>query len=148
MAYLYFDKIHAINEHNYIIEHSGGLEGIKNEGYLDATLEFVQNDLYYPKIEDKAAYLLYALNKNHAFNDGNKRTSVALTAYFFELNGLDFIVDNFFRNIENIVVDVADNVIDRELLFDIINSFIYEDEFSDDLKLRIINAKQEALNRI
>lgn len=147
MAYLYFNKVHAIREHDYIVEHSGGLSGIKNEGYLEATLEFVQNDLYYPTIEEKASYLLYALNKNHAFNDGNKRTSVALTAYFFELNGLDFIVGKFIRGIENIVVDVADNVIDRELLFDIINSFIYEDEFSDGLKLRIINAKEEALNR-
>tara|TARA_R110002049_G_scaffold290607_3_gene474072 strand:+ start:2389 stop:2835 length:447 start_codon:yes stop_codon:yes gene_type:complete len=147
MSYLYFDNLHAIREHDYIIEHSGGLAGIKNEGYLEATLEFVQNDLYYPTIEEKATYLLYALNKNHAFNDGNKRTSVALTAYFFELNGLDFIVSNFFRGIENIVVDVADNIIDRDLLFEIVYSFIYEDDFSDELKLKIISAKQESLNR-
>lgn len=147
MAYLYFDKIHAINEHDYIIEHSGGLAGIKNEGYLEATLEFVRNDIYYPSIEEKASYLLYALNKNHAFNDGNKRTSVALTAYFFELNGLDFIVSRFIKDIENIVVDVADNIINRELLFEIITSFIYEDEFSNELKLNIINAKEEALKK-
>lgn len=147
MSYLYFDKAHAIKEHDYIIEHSGGLSGIKNKGYLEATLEFVQNDLYYPTIEEKASYLLYALNKNHAFNDGNKRTSVALTAYFFELNGLAFIVGNFFRSIENIVVDVADNIIDRDLLFEIITSFIYEDDFSDDLKLKLINAKQEAIKK-
>lgn len=147
MAYLYFTVEYAIKEHDYIIEHSGGFMGVKNKGHLEATLEFVKNDMYYPTIEEKAAYLLYALNKNHAFNDGNKRASVALTAYFFEINGLDFIVGRFIRDMENIAVDVADNVIDRELLFDIINSFIYEDEFSDDLKLRIINAKQEALNR-
>ena len=144
MSYLYFDKEHAIKEHDYIIAHSGGFSGIKNEGYLEATLEFVQNDIYYPTIEEKACYLLYALNKNHAFNDGNKRTSVALTAYFFELNGLDFIVGKFFRGIENIVVDVADNIIDRDLLFEIVTSFIYDEDFSDELKLKIINAKQAA----
>ncbi|WP_445957612.1 type II toxin-antitoxin system death-on-curing family toxin [Yeosuana sp.] len=145
MAYLYFTLEYAIKEHDYIIEHSGGLMGVKNRGHLEATLEFVQNDMYYPTIEDKAAYLLYALNKNHAFNDGNKRASVALTAYFFEINGLEFIVGRFMRNIENIAVDVADNVIDRNLLFEIINSFIYEDDFSDELKLKIITAKTNAL---
>jgi death-on-curing protein len=45
------------------------------------------------------------------------------------------------REIENIAVDVADNIIDRDLLFEIISSFIYEDEFSDELKLKIITAK-------
>jgi len=50
------------------------------------------------------------------------------------------------RDIENIVVDVADNIIDRELLFEIIYSFVYEDDFSYDLKLKIINAKENALN--
>ncbi len=53
MAYLYFDKYHAIRQHDYIIQYSGGFNGIKNEGYLEATLEFVQNDLYYPTIEEK-----------------------------------------------------------------------------------------------
>jgi len=147
VTYLYFTLEYAIKKHDYIIEHSGGLMGIKDKGQLEATLEFVKNDMYYPTIEEKATYLLYALNKNHAFNDGNKRASVALTAYFFEINGLDFIVGRFIRDMENIAVDVANNVIERELLFDIINSFIYEDDFPDELKLRIINAKQEVLNR-
>lgn len=146
MAYLYFTVAYAIREHDYIIEHSGGLMGVKDKGYLEATLAFVQNDMYYPTLEEKAAYLLYALNKNHAFNDGNKRASIALSAYFFEINGLDFIVGRFMRDMENIAVDVADNVIDRELLYEIINSFIYEDDFSDELKLKIITVKTNALN--
>lgn len=141
MAYLYFDVEHSIKEHDYIIEQSGGLSGIKDRGHLEATLEFVKNDDYYPTIEEKATYLFYALNKNHTFNDGNKRSSIVLTAYFFQLNGLGFIVGRFMREIENIAVDVADNIIDRDLLFEIISSFIYEDEFSDELKLKIITAK-------
>ena len=50
MVYLYFTLEYAIKQHDYIIEHSGGLNGIKNQGYIDATLEFVQNDDYYPTI--------------------------------------------------------------------------------------------------
>lgn len=146
MNYLYFDVEHSIKQHDYIIEQSGGLSGIKNKGHLEAVLEFVKNDGYYPTIEEKATYLFYALNKNHTFNDGNKRSSIVLTAYFFQINGLGFIVGRFIREIENIAVDVADNVIDRDLLFEIISSFIYENEFSEDLKFKIINAKLMKFN--
>ena len=45
------------------------------------------------------------------------------------------------RDIENIAVDVADNAIDRDLLSEIISSFIYEDDFSIALKMKIIEAK-------
>ncbi|NHM03691.1 type II toxin-antitoxin system death-on-curing family toxin [Flavobacterium celericrescens] len=146
MKFNYFDIEYAIKEHDYIIEKSGGLFGIKDKGHLEAVLDFVQHDGYYPTIEDKAAYLFYALNKNHAFSDGNKRASVVLTAYFFEINQLDFIVGRFMREIENIAVDVADNIIDRDLLHEIITSFIYEDDFSIELKMKIIEAKTNHLN--
>jgi death on curing protein len=146
MKFNYFEIEYAIKEHDYIIEKSGGLFGIKDKGHLQAVLDFVQNDSYYPKIEDKAAYLFYALNKNHAFSDGNKRASVVLTAYFFEINQLDFIVGRFIREIENIAVDVADNIIERDLLHEIITSFIYEDDFSIELKMKIIEAKINHLN--
>jgi len=141
MAYIYFDFEYAIKEHDYIIEHSGGLRGGKNLGLLHATIEFVQDDGYYPEIEDKVCYLFYSINKNHAFNDGNKRSSIALSAYFLEINGLGYIVSKFIDMMENIAVDVADNVIDRELLKEIIAAIIYEEELSYELKLKIINAK-------
>ena len=42
---------------------------------------------------------------------------------------------------ENVAVDVADNIIDRDLLKEIIESIIYEEDYSYELKLKIINAK-------
>lgn len=141
MTFLYFDFDHAVREHDYIIEHSGGLSGTKDLGQLHATLEFVQNDDYYPELEDKVAYLFYSINKNHAFNDGNKRSSIALSAYFLEINGMNHIVSKFISLTENIAVDVADNIIDRDLLKEIISSIVYEEDFSYELKLKIIKAK-------
>ena len=141
MEFVYFDFHYAVKEHDYIIEHSGGFAGAKDLGQLHATLDFVQDDNYYPELEDKVAYLFYSINKNHAFNDGNKRSSIALSAYFLEINGLDYIVLKFISLTENIAVDVADNIIDRELLKEIIASIIYEEEFSYELKLKIIEAK-------
>lgn len=113
-------------------------------GQLRATLDFVQDDNYYPDLEDKVAYLFYSINKNHAFNDGNKRSSIALSAYFLEINGLGYIVSKFISLTENIAVDVADNIINRDLLKEIISSIIYEEEFSYELKLKIITAKTKS----
>jgi len=141
MAFIYFDLEYAVKEHDYIIDKSGGLKGAKDLGVLEATLDFVKNDVYYPELEDKVAYLFFSINKNHSFNDGNKRSSIALSAYFLELNGFDSVVKTFIGRMENIAVDVADNVIDRDLLKDIITSLIYEDDLSYEIKLRIINAK-------
>lgn len=141
MNFIYFDFEFAVKEHDYIIEHSGGLTGTKDLGQLHAALDFVQDDIYYPNLEDKVSYLFYSINKNHAFNDGNKRSSIALSAYFLEINGLDYLVSKFIALMENIAVDVADNLIDRDLLMEIISSIIYEEEFSYELKLKIIEAK-------
>lgn len=141
MTFVYFDFNYAVKEHDYIIEHSGGFAGAKDLGQLRATLDFVQDDTYYPDLEDKVAYLFYAINKNHTFNDGNKRSSIALSAYFLEINGLGYIVSKFISLTENIAVDVAENIINRDLLKEIISSIIYEEEFSYELKLKIITAK-------
>lgn len=139
--FFYFDIYHAINVHDEIIEKSGGLQGIKDVGNLESVLEHIQNDMYYPTLEDKLAHLCYSVNKSHAFSDGNKRSSIALSAYFMELNGFDFRVTRFITEIENISVDVADNRIDKQLLYEIICAILYEDDFSEELKLKIIEAK-------
>lgn len=146
MKFIYFDFQYAVKEHDYIIEKSGGLKGAKDLGHLHAALDFVKDDFYYPSLEDKVSYLFYSINKNHAFNDGNKRSSVALSAYFLEINGLGDIVSKFIQHTENFAVDVADNLIDRELLSEIIESIIYEEDFSYELKLKIIDAKSSNEN--
>ncbi len=138
---LYFDTAHAIIVHDDIINKSGGFRGIRDLGQLESILEHIQYYLYYPSFEDKLTHLFYAINKGHAFSDGNKRSSIALSAYFMELNGYDFAVSKFIQEMENIVVDVADNRIEKDLLSEIIASMIYEDDYSDELKLKIIEAK-------
>jgi len=141
MAFLYFDLLHAIQVHNEIINKSGGAKGILNSGLLESTLEHVKNDVYYPSLEHKVTHLFFAINKNHSFNDGNKRASIALSAYFLTINGVGFRVNKFINEMENIAVDVADNRIDKKLLFEIVESIIYEVDYSEELKLKIIVAK-------
>lgn len=140
MNYLYFDTIHAINQQNFIIENSGGRKGIINIGLVDSVLEHIQNDSYYPEFENKICHLFYSINKNLAFEDGNKRTSIVLSAYFLEVNGFDFIVSHFIKEMENIAVHVADNKIDKDLLQEIITSILYENSYDEALQIKIINA--------
>lgn len=140
MDYLYFDTKHAIDVHDEIINTSGGLHGVINPGLLESAIEHIKNDLYYPCVEDKATHLLFSINKNHAFQDGNKRSSLALSAYFLEINGFSFAVNKFIVKLENVVVSVADNIIDKDLLKEIITSIIYEDDYSEDLKIKIFRA--------
>jgi death-on-curing protein len=137
----YFDIEYAIKVHDDIMNVSGGLLGIMKEGQLHSILDFVQSDDYYPTFEDKICYLFYSINKGHCFNDGNKRASVALSAFFLEINSMEFFVDRFIEKMENIAVDVADNRIDRELLLEIITSVLCEDDYSEELKLKIALAK-------
>lgn len=138
---LYFDTAHAITVHDEIINKSGGFQGIRDLGQLESILEHIQYDLYYPNFEDKLTHLFYAINKGHTFSDGNKRSSIALSTYFMEVNGYDFAVSKFITEMENITVDVADNRVNKELLAEIISSILYEDDYSEDLKLKIIEAK-------
>lgn len=142
--YFYFDAAHGVQTHDWIIEHSGGRSGIINIGLLESPLEHIQNDWYYPEIEDKLTHLVFSINKHHAFNDGNKRSSLALGAYFLELNGFDYVVKRFVKEMENIAVWVADNVINKDLLHQIIASILYEDDYSEAIKLAIVEAIQAA----
>ena len=144
IRFLYFNAAHAVSVHDWIIENSGGLAGTKDIGQLESPLEHIQNDLYYPELEDKLTHLVFSINKHHAFNDGNKRSSLVLGAYFLELNGFDYVVKRFIHEMENIVVWVADNQIDKDLLHQIVSSIIYEDDYSEALKLAILKAVEEA----
>ena len=107
---------------------------------MSSALDTMQNDDYYPTFEEKLTKLLFSTNKNHAFNDGNKRTSLALGAYFMVLNGYSYCIDRFFEKMENITVDIANNKIAQEMLLEIITSILYEEDYSEELKIKLIQS--------
>ncbi len=141
----YFNAHCAIDTHIKIIQISGGTSGIKNLGNIESPLEHIQNDDYYPTFEDKLTHLVFSINKFHAFNDGNKRSSIALGLFFILINGLDIFAGKFVIEMENIAVAVADNLIDKEMLSEIIYSLINEEDYSEELKLKIVNALSQVV---
>ena len=62
-----------------------------------------------------------------------------------EVNGLDMITSKFIIEMENIAVAVADNLIGKDILFEIIKSILGENEYGEELKLKIIKALEAKL---
>ena len=85
----YIDYDEALTIYYKTVEKSGGgMAGVRDEGGIRSTLDFVQDDMYYPETADKAAYLMFSLCRGHYFADCNKRISITLTLYFLVKNGL------------------------------------------------------------
>jgi death on curing protein len=76
--------------HDEQIAEHGGFDGIKDLGLLESALHRPRNLLDYgekPDLADLAACYAYGIANNHAFVDGNKRTSLVVTLLFLGLNG-------------------------------------------------------------
>jgi len=128
--------------HRKTIEYSGGGNCSElNIGYLSSALELIQNDDYYPSFEEKLVHLVWSINRNHAFSDGNKRLSITLGVQFLSFNGYLYCIERFLREMENISYHLAAGRIDKDLLTEIIHSFLEnEDDFCEELKLKILLA--------
>jgi len=85
------DIVDAITVHRAIISRAKTKAGVRDFALLHSAVErpkatYAGKDLY-PSLYLKAAALLQSLCLNHAFTDGNKRTSWALTHKFLWMNG-------------------------------------------------------------
>ena len=139
---IYIPYEQALEIHHKTVEKSGGGSyNSINIGYLESALELMQIDEYYPTFEDKLTHLIWSINKNHAFSDGNKRLSITLGLQFLSLNGYLYCIKRFLFEMENISYHLAAGNIDKELLQDIIHSFLEnEEDFNEELKLRLLLA--------
>lgn len=136
---LYISREQAEFTHLKTVELSGGgSTDVINIGYLDSVLDHIQNDDYYPTFEEKLTHLVWSINKNHCFSDGNKRLSITLGVQFLTINGYLFCLARFLRDMENISYHLAAGRIDKDLLERIIKSFVDgENDFNEDLKFEI-----------
>ena len=136
---IYITKEQAEETHRKTVEYSGGGDCSSiNIGYLYSALELIQNDDYYPSFEDKLVHLIWSINRNHAFSDGNKRLSITLGVQFLSMNGYLYCIGRFLQEMENISYHLAAGIIDKYLLCRIIHSFLEnETDFDEELKLDI-----------
>ena len=86
MRYLSRVELMIINE-----EIIGGGSRLRDMDLLESAVLRPQSSAFgqdaYPTVIDKAGAFFHSLSRNHAFVDGNKRTSAVATILFLELNG-------------------------------------------------------------
>ena len=138
----YIESIEEIVEiHLKTIEISGGgTDGIINLQPLQTCIHHIQNDEYYLTFVDKLTHLVFVANKSHSFLDGNKRIAIALGMKFLLNNGYLFVVQKFAKKMEAVSYHLAAGRITKDLLREIICSIVYEDDYPEELKLKILKA--------
>jgi death-on-curing protein len=141
MAYRYMTLETAIEVHAKTVEVSGGGElGKRDTAALEGVLAHIQNDDYYPTLEDKLTHLFFGACKFHCFLDGNKRIAITLCAQMLLYNGYMFCVQRFMHEAENISYHVAAGNISKDLLGRWMVAVLNGNEDDESLKLEILNA--------
>ena len=95
----YLSRAQIITRNQLTVERHGGNfvppENLLNAEPLDYLVETVQASMFgqplYPTVADKAALYMFNIISNHVFQDGNKRTGLAIMLVFIELNGWKLI---------------------------------------------------------
>jgi death on curing protein len=106
--------------HVLVIAQTGGSEGIRDLGRLEAAVatqtQSVFGEELYPKLFEKAAALIRGIISDHAFVDGNKRTGTLAGLTFLEINGKKFKSQT--GEIEDFAVRVATEHLDISVITD------------------------------
>lgn len=91
--FIYPTRAEIEHFHRVIIQQRGEA-GYVSKGMIDACVEFARTDTHtivpFPSLISRASAMLYAFITFHPYADGNKRTSLITTSYFFFANGYSF----------------------------------------------------------
>ena len=92
-VWITYDQVVAA--HGLQLRRFGGATGLRDEGALRSALDRPVNKWTYeqPDLPELAAAYAFALAKNHAFVDGNKRIAFIAMVVFLRKNGVDFRPD-------------------------------------------------------
>lgn len=85
----WISKKSALAIQDLLISEHGGIEGIRDDGALEAALMAPRNHFHYavPDLFLLAAVYAHAVTRNHPFLDGNKRVAPSLAGVFLRING-------------------------------------------------------------
>jgi death-on-curing protein len=114
----------VIEIHSNQIKLYGGKDGILNISLLSSAVampyasfsgKFLHHDIY----EMEAAYAFH-ICQNHPFVDGNKRTALASTLVFLELNGVSILDPS--EKLYEAMMSLASGKLSKEAFADILRS--------------------------
>ncbi|WP_026943596.1 type II toxin-antitoxin system death-on-curing family toxin [Helicobacter rodentium] len=124
MKYLNIQDVMTL--HQQMIEAMQGLKGVNPQqiGLLESALQQIQNNDYYPNFIDKLTHIVFACVKFHPFLDGNKRTTLLVARTFIVMNYPKILLENFYQNLEDVVVAVAEGKTTKEELREILQNLL------------------------
>src|SRR5437879_5801300 len=108
--------------HNIVISQRGTV-GYNTKGLIDVGIEWAKDriDYYLPSsgLLHRAAAMTFAYVNFHAFNDGNKRTALLATSFFFFLNGYVFDIPTDAPDFTVEVAERWENLVNPEPIIEI-----------------------------
>lgn len=122
----------VIEIHDLILSTEQGLRGDYGVGKLDGALSRITNMVQYEGMDDVfeiGAMYAVAIGKGHVFVDANKRTALVTALTYLSIQGFD-IPRN--RQLEDIMVDVANSELDYRELADLLYSIYVAEPGEDD----------------
>ncbi|WP_276951498.1 type II toxin-antitoxin system death-on-curing family toxin [Helicobacter rodentium] len=124
MKYLNIQDVMTL--HQQMIEAMQGLKEVNPQQIelLESALQQIQNDDYYPNFIDKLTHIVFACVKFHPFLDGNKRTALLVARTFIVMNYPKILLENFYQNLEDVVVAVAEGKTTKEELREILQNLL------------------------
>jgi death-on-curing protein len=111
-----------------LAEH-GGIEGVRDEGLLSSALSQPKGRFFYGQDADIAAIAAayaFALAKNHAFNDGNKRTAAVVCETFIRLNKFSLKATD--EQLYVAILQLAEGTLDEEGFANWLREFLVASE--------------------
>jgi death-on-curing protein len=116
------DKEQIKRLHKKLLDATGGLDGLRDEGLLDSALSaafqtFDGMELY-PSATAKIARIAYDLVCNHLFVDGNKRIGTYVMMVLLELNRIEVGFSD--DDIIHIGLELANGEMSNKQLLDLI----------------------------
>jgi death on curing protein len=91
---IWIDKPEVLIAHSMQLAEHGGSDGIRDESLLNSALAKPRNVIAYTEsaaLPRLAASYAFGIARNHAFIDGNKRTTLVVSEGFLLLNRLKVV---------------------------------------------------------
>ncbi len=93
---LFYPNRHEVEDLHSSIIQQRGTRGYVSRGMVEGCLElastYVFDTMPFPTLLAQASALMYGFITFHPFADGNKRTALMTTAFFFFLNGHTLLI--------------------------------------------------------
>ena len=119
MEIQYLSDEFIIDLHDRIVNELGGALGFLNE---DLFYSATSSIMYYEDVESAAGALMYSLNKNHSFRDGNKRIACSAMLSMLALNNKSLNASD--DELEKLSIGIAENTVSKDDVINFIKSYI------------------------